>query len=211
MQIPTKPPCRDSNPEADYRLSATVEKTHTQTRFLYFLKKICGIVCACKTHWHDDSVLWVVAGHCYVVSKVLKVLACSSIKIPPFLTRSNAKKSSPRLHKYSKRNNLLKFSNCKGCDLFKYTCCMFHSGSIGTVFFYTQAAHDHDVFSISQLNAAPNKLISALLRVWISCNMQLVMRSAYKPAVANKREALRTSCEEIKKLILAKLLILPNT
>ncbi len=79
------------------------------------------------------------------------------------------------------------------------------------MFFYTQAARDHDVFSISQLNAAPNKLISALLRVWISCNMQLVMRSAYKPAVANKREALRTSCEEIKKLILAKLCSLEQT
>lgn len=48
MQISTKTPCRDSNPEADYSLSTTAETTHTQTRFLHFMKKI-KVVRACIT------------------------------------------------------------------------------------------------------------------------------------------------------------------
>lgn len=49
MQISTKTPCRDSNPEADCSLSTTAEITHThKLDFFHFMKKI-KVVCACIT------------------------------------------------------------------------------------------------------------------------------------------------------------------
>ncbi len=73
MKIPTKPPCRGSNPEADYHVNHCWENTNTNKNLIFSeenMKKTSGTVCACKTHWHDNRVLWMVVRRCYEVSKV---------------------------------------------------------------------------------------------------------------------------------------------